>query len=405
MAMATAHDLNRRRFLLKTALLLAGTQVRPGAWARAASGDRARVVRVSSPRASGPWDYQPSAPWDHSVEPRSEEELNDSRFRQDRYFDQINEAVVLELLTAGLLELTGRASARQAWLQLLAGYRPGDRITIKVNLNNASYHEAITTNRMDQSAQAINAVIASLVSSLQVPEQQITVADPSRWIHPVIVRQRCAFPHIKWVDSRSADLWDPSEQVVFSRDQPVRPDIPPNLPEAVDFFLARVYTETEHIINLCLLKNHGCGVTGAMKNHFGAIPPPAAKFFHTGLGHKSYIADLCNTPSIRNKVRVNICEAIFGNWHNNVWSPRPWRTFPGGTPNSLFLGTDPVAFDSVLLQHITSEVTLRGDTVDAWVRTAITDHDFLQYAMDYHRLGIHEHEPFNRIDYRQVALS
>ncbi|MBE0585854.1 MAG: DUF362 domain-containing protein [Desulfofustis sp.] len=171
--------------------------------------------------------------------------------------------------------------------------------------------------------------------------------------------------------------------MIFTRDQPVRPEKRPDLPEKGIFYLARSYTFADHIINVCLLKNHGCGVTGAMKNHFGAIPPPFPKFLHDGLGSKSYIGDLCNTPTIREKVRLNICEAVFGNWHNNVWCPRPWLTFPGGTPNSILLGTDPVAFDSVLLQHITDEIEARGTDVEEWVWLAIKDHLFLHYAMEH----------------------
>lgn len=396
---------SRRKFLVKTALLLAGVHVSPGASAEAPVRARPRIVRVQSPMASHPWDYEASAPWDHTVEPRNEEELNSGRFRPDRYFDAINEAVVREMLAAGLQELTGAMSAREAWLSLLPGVQPDHRITIKINLNNASYDERVTTNRMDQSIQLINAVIDSLVTTLALDQRLITVADPSRWVHPVIVRQRCPFQQVVWVDSRSKSLWDPRETVRFTRDQPVRPEGRPELPERGVFHLARVYTQADHIINLCLLKNHGCGITGAMKNHFGAIPPPFPKFLHTGLGTKSYIADLCHTPSIRNKVRVNICDAIFANWHNNVWSPRPWLTFPGGTPNSLFFGIDPVAFDSVLLQHIIDEVNERGASVDDWVRRAVTNHDFLQFAMDYHGLGIHEHAPFKQIDYRRIVVS
>jgi hypothetical protein len=154
-----------------------------------------------------------------------------------------------------------------------------------------------------------------------------------------------------------------------------------------------------------LLKNHGCGVTGAMKNHFGALPSPSTKHLHAGLGEKGYIADLCNNGSIKNKVRINICDGIFANWHDNVWSPRPWKTFPDESPNSLFFGTDPVAFDSVLLQHIADEVTVQGENAPLWVREAVKKHHFLHHAMNYHRLGIHEHKPFKEIDYRQIKNS
>ena len=366
-------------------------------------GKKPLIVRVHDAGASRPWDYHRSRPWDHTVEPGSLEDIRNSRFRSDRYYDHIDETVVASMVRRGLTELTGTGSTKEAWGHLLTDYKKTDRLTIKINLNNASYSEEITTNRMDQTIPLINAVIADLVENRLFAEKNITVADPSRWIHPLLLKNRCRFRNINWVDSRSSDLWDHSETVEFTIDKPVRPP-GDKFPESVPFYLANAYTKTDHIINLCLLKNHGCGITGAMKNHFGAIPPPSPKYLHDGLGEKGYIADLCNTNSIKNKVRINICDAIFANWHNNVWAPRPWKTFPKESPNSLFFGTDPVAFDSVLLQHITDEVNVQGDNAPKWVREGIERHQFLHHAMEYHRLGIHEHKPFGKIEYREISI-
>jgi len=359
------------------------------------------IVRVHDARASRPWDYLKSRPWNHTAEPRSLEDMGSSRFRGDRYYDHIDEAVVVSMLRRGLLELTDTKSTEDAWRHLLTNRKNSDRLTIKINLNNSSYNEKITTNRMDQTIPLINAVIADLVENRLFAESNITVADPSRWIHPLILKNRCRFRNINWVDCRSPDLWDRGETVKFTIDQPVRPP-GEKFPVNVPFHLANVYTKADHIINLCLLKNHGCGITGAMKNHFGALPPLTPKYLHTGLGEKGYIADLCNTNSIRNKVRINICDAVFANWHDNVWAPRTWKTFPEESPNSLFFGTDPVAFDSVLLQHITDEVNAQGDSAPRWVREGIERHQFLHQSMEFHRLGTHEHKPFRNIRYRQI---
>lgn len=397
--------ISRRKFLMETAIVLAGSQVPLPRQAKATEGNKPVVIRLFSPQASRAWNYDASAPWDHTVEPRTTEDCNSDKYRKDRYYDYIDQNVVAKMLSEGLRQVVGPGNTENAWHALLKNYKETHKITIKVNLNNASYNEQLTTNRMDQSVQIINALVDSLVTSFNVPEKNITIADPSRWIHPGVFQKNCSFKRIRWVDCRSKDLWDPRESVVFTRDQPVRPDSRPDLPEQGIFDIARVYTEADHIINVCLLKNHGCGITGAMKNHFGAIPPPFPKFLHDGLGEKSYISDICNTPSIKNKVRINVCEAIFGNWHNNVWCPRPWKTFPGRTPNSLFLSTDPVAFDSILLQHIADEVAAQGPGVDLWVREAVNNHHFLHYATEYHKIGIHEHKPFSKIDYRQIELT
>jgi len=362
------------------------------------------IVRVHDATASRPWDYRRSQPWNHTAEPSTLEDMTNPKFRNDRYYDRIDEVVVASMLRRGLTELTGTKSTKDAWRYLLKNHKETDHVTIKINLNNSSYNEGITTNRMDQTVPLINAVISDLVENRFFTEKNITVADPSRWIHPLILKNRCRFRNVNWVDSRSPDLWDHSEAVEFAIDKPVRP-AGTQFPENVPFHLANAYTKTDHIINLCLLKNHGCGITGAMKNHFGAIPPPSPKYLHSGLGEKGYIADLCNANSIKTKVRINICDAIFANWHDNVWAPRPWKTFPEESPNSLFFGTDPVAFDSVLLQHITDEVNAQGTGAPEWVRKAIEQHQFLHHAMEYHRLGIHEHMPFKDINYSQIKNS
>lgn len=393
--------ISRRDFIKHTSCVLIAAHLKFDPDPVQAAVRESRIVRVHDQAASKKWDYSLSAPWDHTAEPRTLEEMNSQRFRQDRYYDFIDETVVGSMFRKGLQELTGTKKTADAWEKILGNYKQGDKITLKINLNNASYNEHITTNRLDQTAPLINAIISGLVVNFNVQEEDITVADPSRWIHPKIVKKRSPFTKINWIDSRSPDLWDQNETVKFTKDAPVRPDRP-DIPERVNFYLARAYTKADHIINVCLLKTHGCGITGAMKNHFGAIPPFSPKFLHDGLGEKSYIADLCSTRSIRDKVRLNVCDAVFANWHNNVWSPRPWKTFREESPNSIFLGIDPVAFDSVLLQHIREEVAAQGENAPVWVRERVETHQFLHYAMDYHKLGVHEHKPFRRIEYRQI---
>ena len=299
------------------------------------------------------------------------------------------------------MSLPEKSGTRKKHGKNYLNYNKGEKIAIKINLNNASYNEHITTNRLDQTAHLINSIVSDLTLNLSIPEKDIIIGDPSRWVHPETLLGRCKFKKVLWVDSRSPNLWDDTESVEFTKDKPVRPD-KSGFPDTVPFYISKFYTKSDHLINICLLKNHGCGITGAMKNHFGAIQPPAPKYLHEGLGEKSYISDLCNSYSIKKKVRINICDAIFGNWHDNVWSPRPWKTFREESPNSLFFGSDPVAFDSVLLQHISDEVDTQEHNAPMWVREAVKNHGFLHYAMNYHELGIHEHKPFSKIDYRQI---
>ena len=381
--------ISRRNFVKISAVAAVSARIYPVLAGNGKSTLKSRIVRVHDPGATRPWDYTANAPWDHTVEPG--ETGNPGKIKE-RYFDFINEDVVAKMLNRGLCELTATGSAADAWGRLLPDLQKSDSVTIKMNMNNASYDEKVTTNRMDQTIPLVNVMLDDLIVKLGLSEERITILDASRWFHPVIMKGRCRYKHVKWVDEMDKDRWDKNESVVFTKDEPS---------PGGDFWMPKAYTQADHIINLCLMKNHGCGITGAMKNHFGSIPSP--RNLHDGMGDKSYIADVCNTPSIKNKVRVNIADALFANWHNNVWAPRPWKTFPQESPNSLLLGTDPVALDSVMLNHILEEIKVQGDNAPDWVKKNAQSHGFLQYAMDELGLGIHELAPYDRIDYRTVS--
>lgn len=385
--MSVVHQpISRRNFVKLSAAAAVSAQLYPAFAKAEKDNSRSKIVRIHDKHATKPWDYSANAPWDHTVE--ADEDGNPGKI-EERYFDYINENVVAKMLNRGLRELTGTSTIKDAWTSLLTNLEKSDRITIKMNLNNASFDKNVTTNRMDQTMPLVNSILDNLINDLEIPADQITLLDASRWFHPFIIKGRCRFEKVRWVDESEKDRWDKSESVEFTKDDP-KP--------GGDYWMPKDYTQSDHIINLCLMKSHDCGITGAMKNHYGSIPSPS--HLHDGIGNKSYIGDVCNTPSIKNKVRINIADALFANWHNNVWAPRPWKTFPEESPNSLIMGTDPVALDSVMLDHIIAEINAQGDNAPEWLRNKVKRHDFLQYSMDELGLGIHEHVPYNRIDYR-----
>jgi len=383
-------SISRRNFVKISASAALSTHIYSAFAGEKTNNPRPRIIRIHDKNATKPWDYSANAPWDHTVEP--DEKGNPGKI-EERYFDYINEDVVAKMLKRGLLEITATSSTKNAWNSLLKNHKKSDRITIKLNLNNASYDKNVTTNRMNQTMPLVNSILDDLINILGIPENQITLLDASRWFHPSIIKGRCRYSNVRWVDETEKNRWDENESVVFTKDEP-KP--------GGNFSMPKAYTHSNHIINLCLMKSHDCGITGAMKNHYGSIPSPS--HLHDGIGNKSYISDLCNTPSIKNKVRINIADAIFANWHNNVWAPRPWKTFPEESPNSLILGTDPVALDSVMLDHIIEEIKAQGDKAPKWLKDTTDHHEFLHYAMDVHRLGIHEHPPYTHIDYQVIEV-
>jgi len=77
------------------------------------------------------------------------------------------------------------------------------------------------------------------------------------------------------------------------------------------------------IINLPVLKDHSiAGVTVSLKNMFGAIHNPNKYHLNSG---DPYIADVNMLPSLQNKIRLNICDAIEAQYHGGPSFMPQWR--------------------------------------------------------------------------------
>lgn len=108
------------------------------------------------------------------------------------------------------------------------------------------------------------------------------------------------------------------------------------------------------VINLPVLKDHGiAGVTGCMKNFFGAIHNPNKYHLDTG---NPYIADVYNFPVIRSKVVLHISDAINAQYEGGP-SYMPHWSWPY---NGLIFSQDPVALDYTGWQIIETERQQRG---------------------------------------------
>ena len=161
-----------------------------------------RVIRIHNSQATRQWDYAANSPWDHTVETHQGHEGK----IKERYFDYINEEVVADMLDRGLRELTGEPAAAKAWRALLPGLSGDDKISIKMNLNNASFDEKVTTNRMDQTIPLVNAVLDDLVNELQLKEGNITLLDRTtyeqRW-HEIYEAEKEYFENMLRVFKRA----------------------------------------------------------------------------------------------------------------------------------------------------------------------------------------------------------
>jgi len=96
------------------------------------------------------------------------------------YGDYVSQAVVDLMTDRGMMELTGTISRAAAWQAILPAYTAGQKVAIKINLNNASCgddHQII-----DALPQPVNSVILGL-KAIGVSESDIWVYDVTHGWH------------------------------------------------------------------------------------------------------------------------------------------------------------------------------------------------------------------------------
>lgn len=102
----------------------------------------------------------------------------------------------------------------------------------------------------------------------------------------------------------------------------------------------------DSMINVPILKDHDlAGITGSMKNFYGAIHNPNK--YHDN-ACSPYVADLMAVPMIHDKLKLTICDAISVQYHGGPSYKPKWKW----DYNGLLISTDPVAIDSIGYQII-----------------------------------------------------
>lgn len=100
------------------------------------------------------------------------------------------------------------------------------------------------------------------------------------------------------------------------------------------------------VINMPLIKDHGItGMTGALKNVFGAIHNPNK--YHPNMGNP-YIPDVWMFPAVHQKFQLNICDLLTLQYQGGPSYLPEWTV----ETNALMISRDPVAMDAVGLDLI-----------------------------------------------------
>ncbi len=282
-----------------------------------------------------------------------------------------NQSETNKLFSQTLFSLTNVRNEKKSWDALFhffnktkrnvdAGYKSGEKIAIKINMNNVDAHES--NNRINANPQLVLSLLSSLINNGGVAPENITVADPSRFItNNIFDKCHAAFPKVHFVDHNGGDG---REKATFKENGFVY---------SYNFNkqtrgLATCFTEADYVINLALMKGHvSQGVTLSSKNFFGCLDIEAdwRKNAHGGGfsqnkdGKRQYSVypDFMGHKDLGAKTMLFLIDGIYGNKFVDGIPESRWALTPFNNqwPNSLFASQDGVAIESVVLDFALTE--------------------------------------------------
>jgi hypothetical protein len=323
------------------------------------------------------WVHDPEvACWDGVTEP------NRVTSATGEWWDDANcnPKIAAAMVSTALQGITGKKSDRDAWDALFrhfnrtrnfgnAGYRPGEKIAIKINMNNDRSNTAPwQSGRGMPSPQVAHALLRQLVQVAGVPGKDITLFDATtdRYIGDPIYNRIMSDP-----DERLHNI---HFQVNPNRAANGRVEVVPDTMDPIRFSDPKVgvafqpvcVVEAKYRINLALLRALGmCGVTLCTKISYGTIFWPAANYWGPRVYHEyirktrglpayNAFVDIMAHRQIGGKGLLYILDGLYSAEQSETNVVR-FQSFSDHWTSSLFMSQDPVAIDSVGLDFLRVE--------------------------------------------------
>ena len=324
------------------------------------------------------WVHSPGvASWDGSTGMWMEDRWNS----QDKADSMVRTAVT---------QLAGESDAGKAWDALFRdfnevrrgvsrGYRCGEKIAVKLNMNNALTHR--DTMELNSSPFVTLALVRTLVRDGGVAESDIVICEPSRAITDSIY-DKChrEFPGVVFVDNIGGDGRVKCEyydnQIKYSADN-----------GKMARGLAKCIVDADYLINSALLKTHkGPGVTLTAKNWYGATDISlmwrrnahnnfSADKKHGKPGYKTFV-DFMGHKDLGQKCLLFLIDGTYGSRDVNGKPSPKWQKppFDGDWCCSLIVSQDGVACDAVGMDMLIGEWPEFGsfNYCDEYLREAAT---------------------------------
>jgi hypothetical protein len=285
--------------------------------------------------------------------------------RDDQWFLDKNTDVakVGEIVSATLQKLTGTKKDKDAWNLIFQyynensrglskqGYKPGEVIAIKINLNNSSVTK--TDNQSDATPQMVLAVVRQLVNIAGVPQKDIIVYDARRPIYPAMLTTVWKeFKDVRFLQEKEPAEGQPCNPAYDSYQGLEAADWVEGVSYSAGNYknaklIPRQIKECTYLINLAMLKLHSypynymedgdegqTALTMSGKNHAGSIKGTSE--LHAILNTKkegkknaySPLVDLAAAPNLGAKTILYMLDGLY--------CGRKWRSYPLHFPNPPF---------------------------------------------------------------------
>ena len=340
--------------------------------------------------------------------------------------NNVDQDVVGLMLSTAIVQYAGKNEISEAWESIFKSYNSshgrgetaytaGEKIVVKINLTNQN---GSSSERMDATPQLLNALLHELTANAGVPESDITLGDPYRDFRAEYIDLVMSeFPDVNYVDGKGGNgviqtIPSENEVLVFS-DKKIKSTLP------------QYYLDATYLINIPCLKTHGGGgLTLIAKNHLGSFlekgSNPSSQY--AGAMHYSLPSNVSGQKKYRNLVDFMGHEETGGKGLlyiiDGIWGGEDWKgwikkfksePFNNDYPNSIFIGQDPVALESVCFDILFEEclsdetkesypITLKNEIADYLLQCASADYwpDNINYDPEadssvLESLGVFEH--------------
>lgn len=332
--------------------------------------------------------------------------------------DVTNQEVVSNMLETAIREYAGAETITEAWDAIFkafnsshdrgdVGYTEGEKIAIKLNITNSGN---TSEERMNSTPQLVYAILDELINNVGVAQEDITIGDPYRDFRSEYWNLAGKFfPDVNYVDGNGGvgvSVTVPSEDDVLqfsAGSESGRNGVSSSR-------LPQHYLDATYFINMPCLKTHDeGGITLIAKNHqgsfLGADQAPKDQFAIDM--HKSLPKNMRGQSNYRHTVDYMGHEQHHGKGLiyiiDGIWAGESWQgwiskylmdPFNDDYPNSLLVGQDPVALESVCFDIMFEEYGLDDGKEDYPImyKEEIADYLMQCASSDYWPEGL-EYDP------------